>query len=101
MKKQRAPSLIAIVLYKSFVASLLIVTSLALLFALKNHQALEAFSECCLLGTKLNIVEFLLYKVLPIPPKTLLFSGLGAGVYAVLTVLEAVVYGTKNVGQQS
>ncbi|MEG4961250.1 MULTISPECIES: DUF2127 domain-containing protein [unclassified Microcoleus] len=90
MKKQRAPGLIAIVLYKTFVASLLIVTSLALLFALKNHQALEDFSECYLLETKLNIVEFLLDKVLQIKPKTLLFSGLAAGVYAVLTVLEAV-----------
>ncbi|NQE37078.1 DUF2127 domain-containing protein [Microcoleus asticus] len=90
MKKQRAPGLIAIVLYKTFVASLLIVTSLALLFALKNHQALEDFSECYLLETKLKIVEFLLDKVLQIQPKTLLFSGLAAGVYAVLTVLEAV-----------
>ena len=90
MKKQRAPGLIAIVLYKTFVASLLIVTSLALLFALKNHQALEDFSESYLLETKLKIVEFLLDKVLQIQPKTLLFSGLAAGVYAVLTVLEAV-----------
>ncbi|MEG4586945.1 DUF2127 domain-containing protein [Microcoleus sp. MOSTC5] len=90
MKKQRAPGLIAIVLYKTFVAFLLIVTSLALLFALKNHQALEDFSESYLLETKLKIVEFLLDKVLQIQPKTLLFSGLAAGVYAVLTVLEAV-----------
>ncbi|MEG4207660.1 DUF2127 domain-containing protein [Microcoleus sp. Pol7_A1] len=90
MKKQRASGLIAIVLYKTFVASLLIVTSLALLFALKNHQALEDFSESYLLETKLKIVEFLLDKVLQIQPKTLLFSGLAAGVYAVLTVLEAV-----------
>ena len=90
MKKQRAPGLIAIVLYKTFVASLLIVTALALLFALKNHQALEDFSESYLLETKLKIVEFLLDKVLQIQPKTLLFSGLAAGFYAVLTVLEAV-----------
>ncbi|MEG3987346.1 DUF2127 domain-containing protein [Microcoleus sp. S28C3] len=90
MKKQRAPGLIAIVLYKTFVAFLLIVTSIALLFALKNHQALEDFSESYLLETKLKIVEFLLDKVLQIQPKTLLFSGLAAGVYAVLTVLEAV-----------
>ena len=90
MKKQRAPGLIAIVLYKTFVASLLIVTSHALLFALKNHQALEDFSESYLLETKLKIVEFLLDKVLQIQPKTLLFSGLAAGVYAFLTVLEAV-----------
>ncbi len=101
MKKQRVPSLIAIVLYKSFVASLLTVTSIALLLALNSHHPFEDFSEGYLLGTKLNIVNFLLKKVLPIQHKTLLFSGLAAGVYAVLTVWEAVVYGAKKVGQQS
>ncbi|MEG4572121.1 DUF2127 domain-containing protein [Microcoleus sp. N3A4] len=90
MKKQRPPGLIAIVLYKAFVASLLTVTSIALLFALKNHQVLEDFSDSLFLETKLKIVEFLLDKVLMIKPKTLLFSGMAAGVYAVLTVFEAV-----------
>ncbi len=90
MKKQRPPGLIAIVLYKSFVASLLSVTSIALLLALKNHQALEDFSESYLLESKLKIVEFLLDKILSIKPKTLLFSGLAAGLYAALTAVEAV-----------
>ena len=90
MKKQRAPGLIAIVIYKSFVASLLSVTSIALLMALKNHQILEDFSESYLLESKLKIVEFLLDKVLSIKPKTLLFSGLAAGLYAALTAVEAV-----------
>ena len=90
MKIQRPPGLIAIVLYKSFVASLLTVTSIALLLALKNHQALEDFSESYLLESKLKIVEFLLDKILSIKPKTLLFSGLAAGLYAALTAVEAV-----------
>ncbi len=90
VKKQRPPGLIAIVLYKSFVASLLSVTSIALLLALKNHQALEDFSESYLLESKLKIVEFLLDKILSIKPKTLLFSGLAAGLYAALTAVEAV-----------
>lgn len=90
MKKQRPPGLIAIVLYKSFVAALLTVTSLALLFALKNHQALEDFSDSFFLETKLNIVEYLLDKVLSVKPKTLLFSGLAAAMYAGLTAVEAV-----------
>ena len=90
MKIQRPPGLIAIVLYKSFVASLLSVTSIALLLALKNHQALEDFSESYLLESKIKIVEFLLDKVLSIKPKTLLFSGLAAGLYAALTAVEAV-----------
>ena len=90
MKIQRPPGLIAIVLYKSFVASLLSVTSIALLLTLKNHQSLEDFSKSYLLESKIKIVEFLLDKVLSIKPKTLLFSGLAAGLYAALTAVEAV-----------
>ncbi|MEG4144328.1 DUF2127 domain-containing protein [Microcoleus sp. Pol12B5] len=90
MKKQRAPALIAIVLYKSFVASLLTVTSIALLLALKNHQVLEQFSQSYLLESKLKIIEFILDKVLILKPKNLLLSGLAAALYAVLTAVEAV-----------
>ncbi len=90
VKKQRSPALIAIVLYKSFVASLFTVTSIALLLALKNHQALEDFSESYLLESKLKIIEFLLDKVLSVKQKTLLFSGLAAALYAGLTAVEAV-----------
>ena len=66
------------------------VTSSALLFALKNHHPLEAFSESLFLETKLNIVKILLAKILVIKPHTLLFSGVATGLYAILTVLEAV-----------
>lgn len=90
MKKQRPPGLIAIVIYKSFVASLLTVTSIALLFAMKNHQLLEDFSDSYLLETKVKLIEFLLDKLLILKPKTLLFSGIATGLYAVLTAVEAV-----------
>ncbi len=90
VKKQRPPALIAIVLYKGFVATLLTATSIALLLALKNHAALEDFSDYFLLEPKLNIVEFLLEKVVSVQPKTLLFSGLAAGLYAVLTAIETI-----------
>lgn len=90
VKKQRPPGLIAIVLYKSFVASLLTVTSIALLVALNSHHLLEALSESLFLETKLNIVKYLLAKILIIKPHTLLFSGVATGLYAILTVLEAV-----------
>lgn len=90
MKRQRPPGLIAIVVYKTFVASLLTVTSIALLFAMKNHQLLEDFSDSYLLESKVKIVEFLLDKILILKPKTLLFSGLAAGLYAALTAFEAV-----------
>ncbi|MEG4328621.1 DUF2127 domain-containing protein [Microcoleus sp. herbarium5] len=78
------------VLYKTFVASLLTVTSIALLFALKNHQLLERFSQSYLLERKLKIIELLLEEILIIKPKNLLLSGLAAAIYAVLTAVEAV-----------
>ncbi|WP_333412115.1 hypothetical protein [Microcoleus sp. T2B6] len=56
MNKHHAPALIAIVFYQTFVASLLTVTSIALLFALKNHQFLEQFSQSYLLESKLKII---------------------------------------------
>ena len=90
MKKHHDPALIAIVLYKTFVASLLTVTSIALIFALKNHQVLEDFSQSYLLERKLNIIEFILEKLLILNPKNLLFSGIAAAIYAILTAVEAV-----------
>ncbi|MEG4291594.1 DUF2127 domain-containing protein [Microcoleus sp. C2C3] len=75
MKKQRAPGLIAIVLYKSFVASLLTVTSIALFFALKNHQVLEKLAASYWLESPGKFLEFLLLdKVIIIKPKTLVFA---------------------------
>ena len=82
MKKQRASGLIAIVLYKSFVASLLTVTSIALLLALNSHHLLEDFSEALFLETKGNIVKSLLAQIIIIQPQTLLLSGLAIGLYA-------------------
>jgi hypothetical protein len=60
VKKQRAPSWSAIVLYKSFVVSLLTVTSTALLFALKNHQVLEKLAESYWLERPVNFGIFII-----------------------------------------
>jgi uncharacterized membrane protein (DUF2068 family) len=68
----------------------LTVTSSALLLALNSHHFLEALSESLFLETKLNIVKYLLAKILSIKPHTLLFSGVATGLHAILTVLEAV-----------
>jgi hypothetical protein len=79
VKKQRPPGLIAIVLYKSFVSSLLTVTSIALLLALNSHHLFEDFSEALFWETKGDIVKSLLAQLIIIPPQTLLFSGLAIG----------------------
>ncbi|NMG11424.1 DUF2127 domain-containing protein, partial [Brasilonema sp. UFV-L1] len=90
MKNKRPPGLLAIVIYKTFVASLLAVTSIALLLALKNYQNLAAFSDSYVLETKLKIIEWLIDKILNISPKKLEFSGIAIGIYAMITGIEAV-----------
>ncbi|BDI14903.1 hypothetical protein ANSO36C_07050 [Nostoc cf. commune SO-36] len=88
--KKRPLGLVAIVLYKSFTAFLLLVTSIALLLTLKNYQTLEAFSENYVLEGKSIIIDLLLNKVLNLNPRTLAFSGIGAGIYAIVTIIEAI-----------
>lgn len=88
--KKRPFGLVAIVFYKSFVAALLMVTSIALLFAVKNYQSLEDFSDSYILEGKSQIIDFVLDKILNLNPRTLVFSGIGAGVYAIVTAIEAV-----------
>ena len=88
--KKRPFGLVAIVCYKSFVAALLMVTSVAIFLALKNYQNLEAFSEDYVLEGKSIIIDWVLKKVINLNPRTLAFSGIGAGIYAIVTTIEAV-----------
>ncbi|MHC5936235.1 DUF2127 domain-containing protein [Nostoc sp.] len=88
--KKRPLGLVVIVLYKTFTALLLMATAIALLLTLKNYQNLEAFSEDYVLEGKSIIIDWLLNKVLNLNPRTLAFSGIGAGVYAIVTSIEAV-----------
>ncbi|MBN4006872.1 DUF2127 domain-containing protein [Nostoc sp. LPT] len=88
--EKRPLGLVAIVLYKSFAALLLMVTSIALLLTLKNYQILEAFSENYVLEGKSIIIDWLLKKVVNLNPRTLAFSGIGTGIYAIVTAIEAV-----------
>lgn len=90
MLTKRPFGLLAIVFYKAFVASLLAVTSLALLLALKNYDSLSDFADAYTLEGKSHIIDWVLDKILNLNPRTLEFSGIGAGVYAALTAIEAV-----------
>ena len=60
VKKQRDPGWSEIVLYKSFVVSLLTVTSIALLFVLNNHQVLEKLAESYWLKSPVNFGIFII-----------------------------------------
>lgn len=88
--EKRPLGLVAIVLYKSFAALLLMVTAIALLLTLKNYPTLEAFSKNYVLESKSIIIDWLLKKVVNLNPRTLAFSGIGTGIYAIVTAIEAV-----------
>ncbi|BAY93012.1 MULTISPECIES: DUF2127 domain-containing protein [unclassified Tolypothrix] len=87
---KRSAGLVTIVCYKAFVASLLMVTSIALLLALKNHQYLEEFSDNYVLEGKSSIINWLVEKILNYNRKTLVFSGTASGIYSIVTAIEAI-----------
>ncbi|MEA5551847.1 DUF2127 domain-containing protein [Anabaena cylindrica UHCC 0172] len=90
MIEKRPPGLIAIVIYKGFVALLLTATSIVLLLALKKHDTLVVFSESYILEGKREVIEWLLEKIINIKPQTLKFSGIATAIYAVVTAIEAI-----------
>ncbi|PMB08843.1 hypothetical protein CEN48_23100 [Fischerella thermalis CCMEE 5282] len=90
MIEKRPPGLIAIVVYKGFVALLLTATSIVLLLALKKHDTLVVFSESYILEGKREVIEWLLEKIINIKPQTLKFSGIATAIYAVVTAIEAI-----------
>ena len=85
---KRPPGLIAIIIYKAFVALLLGITSVVLLLALKNYDNLIDFSESYVLEGKLAIIEWALEKIINVKRQTLQLSGIAAGIYAVVTAIE-------------
>ncbi|HAX76099.1 MAG TPA: DUF2127 domain-containing protein [Cyanobacteria bacterium UBA11372] len=89
-RRKRSRALVAIVIYKSLVAGLVAISSIALLLALKNYQTIDNFANQYVLEGKREIIRFILSKFLSVNPKSLQFSGIFAGVYAVVTVIEAV-----------
>ena len=96
-RRKRSRALIAIVIYKSLIAGLLAITSVALLLTVENYQIIDNFANEYILEGKREIIRFILSKFLILSPKSLQFSGIFAGVYAVVTVIEAVgLWSEKN-----
>ncbi|MGL4617568.1 DUF2127 domain-containing protein [Chroococcidiopsis sp.] len=91
IRNQKKPlALIAIIIYKSLTASILAIASIAIFLALDKYQSLLMFADDYILTGKREIVKFLLEKLLALNPKTLEFSGVVTGIYAIVTVIEAV-----------
>lgn len=90
MSRKRTPVLVAIVFYKSLLASLMLTAAIAAFFTLKNHQSLEQFTDLYLLESKHQLIDWILSKILQIQPTTLKFGGIFALFYAAITAIEAV-----------
>jgi uncharacterized membrane protein (DUF2068 family) len=90
MNKQRPTALLSIVIYKCFEATLLFITAISSIFVMKNHQELVEFSNSYMLKAKLSIIEWLVNQLVNIDPSKLKFSGIVAGVYALVTAIEAI-----------
>ncbi|WP_232731865.1 DUF2127 domain-containing protein [Kamptonema formosum] len=87
--KKRSAGLMAIVFYKAFSASLLACTSAAILLAVKHYEGLQDFAEEYALEGKLQIIKFLLENLSNLKPRTLEFSGIAAGIYSAISLVEA------------
>ena len=88
--KKRPPGLVVIVIYKAFSAFLLAVTSIDIFSAVKNYQFLAEFSDEYALKGKLEIIKWLLDNILKLNQRTLHFSSIVTGIYAVVTAIEAI-----------
>lgn len=87
---KKPPALLAIIIYKGFVALVLTAASIVLLLALKRHDDLVAFAENYELEGKRQIIESFLEKIVNVKTSTLKFSGIAAAIYAGVTIVEAV-----------
>jgi uncharacterized membrane protein (DUF2068 family) len=57
---------------------------------MKNHQELAEFSNSYMLTTKFFLIEWLVHKLMTIDPTKLKLSGIIAGIYALVTSIEAI-----------
>jgi hypothetical protein len=88
--KRRPLGLVLVVIYKVLTAVLMAITTIFLLFTLENHQWVATFARSYIWESKLEIIGWFLEKVTALKPSTLLFSGIVAGVYTIVTTIEAI-----------
>ena len=62
---KRPPGLVAIIVYKIFTATLLLLTALSLLLTLKHQSGLEAFAAALTLEGKRGLIALVLDKTPP------------------------------------
>ncbi len=96
LKRKRPSGLVVIVIYKLLLSLVLAITAIFLVLAGDRNQMLLAFldsymfSDFYIWEEKIEVFEQLLNNILSVNPKTLHFSGIIAGIYAVATVIQAI-----------
>jgi uncharacterized membrane protein (DUF2068 family) len=87
---KRPKGLILIICYKSFTATLFLITAISIFLSLKNHDALQEFSDVLALEGKKGIVSAVLNKFLGTSTKTIALGGVAAVIYSFISALEAI-----------
>ena len=82
--------LLVIIFYKTFTATVLTLTAIAILLSLKNFPEMQAWAEDLFLAGRQGIVKWIVEHVVQVKPKTVLFVSLGMFFYAALSGLEAI-----------
>jgi uncharacterized membrane protein (DUF2068 family) len=88
--RRHPKGLLVIIGYKTFTATLLGLTAIAILLALKNHEAMKAWTENLVLAGREGVVTWTVENVLQLRRRTLAFGAVAAFFYAGLSGLEAV-----------
>jgi uncharacterized membrane protein (DUF2068 family) len=87
---KRPQALMAIVIYKGFMAALLGITALAIFFSWQNYAELHEFADSLSLAGKRGIIHLIVERIVSFKPGTLKFTAIAASIYAIVTLAEAV-----------
>lgn len=88
--KKRSTGLVIIVLYKAITAALVLIVSVSLIVAVRKQPELLQLYDTLTLEGKSGFIAWVLEKILNLNPRTIRLSGIAAGVYAAVTMVEAV-----------
>jgi uncharacterized membrane protein (DUF2068 family) len=87
---KRTKMLLAIIFYKCFTAGLLIFTSITLLMAYKNYNALVDFTDQYSLVGKRESIKFILNKLTDFSAKKIELAGIAMMLYGILSLVESI-----------
>jgi uncharacterized membrane protein (DUF2068 family) len=82
--------LLVIIFYKTFTATVLTLTAIAILLSLKNFAELQSWAEDLVLAGRQGIVKWIVEHVVQLRPRTFVFGAVAMLFYAALSGLEAI-----------